>query len=207
MLVVGGGGGLSQGDGHRDGDPGQRGVDAGLQHAEPDEDADQYIGPEAVDPRPIAEREAGETCDGQGEGQEAQLSAVEEGDDEDGDQIVDDRHRRQEYLERSGHARAEEGQHTEGKGDVCGGRDRPAAKAGSVSPVDGDIDEGGHDHACGCCQAGKQAVRPSGELPVQHLPFDFEAHDQEEQRHEAVVDPVEQAEPRKVDVERVEIGG
>ena len=54
--------------------------------------------------------------------------------------------------------------------------------------------------------AGQDPPRPGRELAVDHLAFDLETDEQEEQRHERVVDPVLDAQGTELGVQRVFIG-
>ena len=65
----------------------------------------------------------------------------------------------------------------------------------------------GQRHAARRRDAGQQAARPVGQLPLQHLALDLQPHQQEEHGHQCVVDPVFEAERPDGGVKRAEIGG
>ena len=109
-------------------------------------------------------------------------------------------------LSETGTREPEQREHAERKGDVGGGRDRPAAQGPGACQVQGDIDEGGHHHAAERRHARQNPARPGGELPVQHLALDLQAHQQEEHGHERVIDPVQDAEARHIGFEHAEVG-
>jgi hypothetical protein len=67
------------------------------------------------------------------------------------------------------------------------------------------VDQGGDDHAAERADAGQRPARPGRELPVEHLALDLEPHEKEKQRHEPVIDPVQDAEAEHVDLQRREI--
>ena len=133
--------------GERGRDAGERCVHARFHDAHPDEDADQYVGPDRGDAPVVEQDQRGEPDAGQGERGKRQLRGIEERDDDDGAEVVDDGERQQEDLQRRRNARAEQRQHADGEGNVGGGGNGPAAQGDGVTPVDGDVDQRRHDHA------------------------------------------------------------
>ncbi len=63
------------------------------------------------------------------------------------------------------------------------------------------IDQRRHHHAAGRRDPGQRPARPGGELPLEHLALDLEPNQQEEQRHERIVDPVGDAERADFEVQ------
>ncbi len=94
----------------------------------------------------------------------------------------------------------------------------PSAKAMSVAAgiaqprrvpapaIEHGIDQGRHRHAAERREAGQHPVGPGAQLPVQHLALDLQPDQQEEHRHQAVVDPVQHAHRPESGVERVRVG-
>jgi hypothetical protein len=124
-----------------------------------------------------------------------QLGGVEHGDDDHRPEVVEDRERGQEHLERDRHARAEEREHAEREGDVGGGRDRPAPQRFRGLGIQRDVDQRRPDHAAHRAETGQRPVRPGGEPSVEELALDLQAHEQKEHRHQAVVDPMVDRQP------------
>ena len=70
---------------------------------------------------------------------QVEIAGVEDGDDQHRAEIVDDRQRRQEHLQRGRHALAEQRQHAEREGDVGRGRESPSRAAPRrIVPVERD---------------------------------------------------------------------
>jgi hypothetical protein len=86
----------------------------------------------------------------------------------------------------------------------------PSAKAMSVAagvaPVEGREDEGRDQHAARRRDPRQDAAPPGRELSVQDLALDLEADEQKEHGHQAVVDPVLDAERAEIRVQPGEIG-
>jgi hypothetical protein len=131
-------------------------------------------------------REQYSTC---GERSPGDPARVEERDDEDRADVVDDRQGNEKDLERQWYARAQERKDANRERNVGRHRDAPARSAGA-GRVERRVNPGGHDHAAECASDGEYGVSPRGELSDQHLALDLEADQEEEDRHQAVVDPV-----------------
>jgi hypothetical protein len=71
--------------------------------------------------------------------------------------------------------------------------------------IDRHIDQGWDDHAAQGRHARQNAPRPAGQLAVDRLALDLQPDQQEEHRHQPVIDPVGQAETADIDVQGVEI--
>jgi hypothetical protein len=120
------------------------------------------------------------------------MVGIKDCDDQDGAQIVDDGERRQEDFQGKRHATAERGQDAQRKGDVGGGRDRPAAQRHRVAPVEGDVEGGRHGHAADGAGDRQRHLRGLRQRTLHDLALDLQANQQEEERHQAVVDPQQQ---------------
>jgi hypothetical protein len=68
------------------------------------------------------------------------------------------------------------------------------------------IDQGGRKHAARRRHAGENAPWPRGELSVQELALDLQADQQEEHRHQDVVDPMQDAQAPDIGLEQAEVG-
>jgi hypothetical protein len=93
------------------------------------------------------------------------------------------------HAQRGGHAFAKKGQHAHGERDVRGHRHTPASNSAGFTPVQRQVDQGRHHHA-----ADRRSDRQRGALEITQLarmefaPY-LEAHHEEEDDHQPVVDP------------------
>ena len=130
-----------------------------------------------------------------------QVLRVEQRDDDDGAEVVEDGERQQEQLERARHPRPQQRQHADGEGDVGGRRNGPAFERDGVAGVDPDVDERRHRHAADGRHCRQRGLAEGRQLAPQQLALDLEADQEEEDRHQAVVDPQQQ---RLVDRQRAD---
>ncbi len=107
--------------------------------------------------------------------------------------------RQQEYAQARRHAFAQQRDGGEGKSDVGGRGNGPAPQRRRIAAIDRHIDQRRHQHAPDGGDGRKRRLAPARQLPLDHLALDLAADDQEEQRHQPVVDPEQQ---RLVDVQR-----
>lgn len=142
-----------------EGDAGDGGVDAGLEHGEPDVGSAGDVDGHIADAGTAEQGDAGQSGRGGREPARVEAGRVEGGDDDDGADVVDDREAEQEDLELRRHACAEHGQQPEGEGDV--GRHGDAPPRGAVAAgVEGQVGQRGDRHAPDrthdrdCCAAG-----------------------------------------------------
>src|SRR5262249_9189949 len=142
---------------------------------------------------PDVERCQREYADG-GESQRehGQRVGIEYRDDDDGGEVVDDRQREQEDLQRGRNPRPEQRQHRDGERDVGGGWYRPAAHGFRIAEIEGGVDERRRVHAAERGDAWQGRAIEARQLAGQHLALDLEADQEEEDRHQPVVDPQEQ---------------
>ena len=119
--------------------------------------------------------------------QEVDLSAVEERDHQDGDQVVRDGEGGQEYFQGHRHLVAEHREDADGEGDIRGGRDAPAA-GGHRAVVDDGVDECRGDDAAERSNHRQHGLLRRGQLSVRHFAPDFQPHGEEEDHHQDVVD-------------------
>src|SRR3546814_6713853 len=81
--------------------------------------------------------------------------------------------------------------------DVCSSDLRIAA-------CESEIQQRRHDHATERGDARQNALRPARQLTFEHLTLDLKTDQQEEQRHQAIIDPMQDAEPTKMMMKRSE---
>ena len=191
-------------NGERQCHAGKRGMHARFQHQHPQHRANHEIGQEVHHAQAVEHDQHGDGREGRRQIGERKAAGVEQRDDGDGAEIVDDGQSGEEDFQRGRHAAAEQRQDTQRKGDVGGGRDRPAGQCRLIVAVDGDIDQRRNHHAAGGGDARQHAARPGRELAVQHLALDLQPDQQEEDRHQPVIDPQQQ---RLGDLERAELDG
>ena len=171
--------------------PGQGGVYPGLQHGEPHDDADQEIGQGFAHADAIQGNQQHEGQAGHGQPVRGDLLGVEDGDDQDGAEVVDDGQAHQEGQHRLGNARTEQHQHAYGEGDVGGHGNAPAGGAWSADIEE--IEQCGRDHhATHGSDDGQHGGPGIGQLADDYLALDLQSYHHEEQGHQAVVDPVVQ---------------
>ena len=151
------------------------------------------IGREAAHAGRVQDRKSCDEKPGERQGQRREVVGVEDRDDQDGAEIVDDGERRQEHLQGERHAAAQRGQHAQRKGDVGGGRDRPAAQRHRIAPVEGDVEGGRHGHAADGAGDRQRHLRELRQRALDDLALDLQPDQQEEERHQPVVDPQHQA--------------
>ena len=114
----------------------------------------------------------------------------------DREDVVDDRDRQHEQLHARRDAVAEQREHADGERDVRRGRDRPARRL-RCARGDRQEDERGEHHAAEGGEDGQRRGAPVAQLAADELAFDLQADDEEEDRHQAVVDPVAQIEVQR----------
>ena len=107
-------------------------------------------------------------------------------------QIVDNRQRHEEGHHGAGHAIAEQGDTAHREGDICRHRDTPAARLDTVT-VEAGINQRRYHHAADGRHHRQHCLFQVRQLTDEELPFQFEPHQEKEHGHQAIVDPVVQA--------------
>src|SRR3546814_1687695 len=74
-----------------------------------------------------------------------------------------------------------------------------------IAACESEIQQRRHDHATERGDARQNALRPARQLTFEHLTLDLKTDQQEEQRHQAIIDPMQDAEPTKMMMKSVEI--
>ena len=123
------------------------------------------------------------------EGQHRELAGVEHRDDHDRGEVVDHRDRGEEDLQRDRDPAAEHGEDAQREGDVGCRGNRPSVHRERVTAVHEGIDPRGNRDAADSRDEGQGDLGGRGKLTEEHLPLQLEADQQEEDRHQAVVDP------------------
>ena len=174
-------------EGQRDAGDGR--VHAGLEHEVPHGDAEQHVGRGVEDAQAVEGEQGREAAGRVQQVDEMQVAGVVQGDDEHGAQVVQNGQRQQEHLEPGRHAGAEHHQHAQRERDVGRGRNRPAAQGGGVAVVEGGEHEAGDQHAAEGGEGRQGGVPGVGEMAGDELALELQADQEEEDRHQAVVDP------------------
>jgi hypothetical protein len=159
--------------------------------SEPEPDPEQGVDESPVNPDQVGHHERREEHGPDAQSAPGNLRGVEERYHQHRHDVVHDGERRQEHLEGHRDPLSEQRQYAEGEGYVGGHGDAPARDALS-SQVEGQVDQGrnrGPAHGCG---HGQRGAAHGGQLAHEHLAFDLQPDDQEEDRHEPVVDPMRQ---------------
>ena len=180
-------------DGKREQHAGDGRMNARQVHAQPEDDAKPQVRDERVDVRAVERDEQRERDRGGEQPLERRRVTVEDRDDEDCDDVVGNGERREEHADARRDATAQKRHDAERERDVCRRRHAPPARGVRVAGVDGTVDDNRCEHAAHCRDDGEQGLTDVGELAHRHLVLDFEADEQEEQRHEDVVDDVHDA--------------
>ncbi len=178
-------------DGQREQDTRDGRMDPGLEDSEPERDAQHRVYRGTANAYAIRGHEQTQDGRGSARGGQGKIRCVEDGDDQHGQQVVDDREGGHEDAQSERCSLAEQGEDAEREGDVRRHRDAPAGSPRAASG-DSEEDRGRHDGAShgGCDRQRRPAC--GGELADQDLALDLEADDEEEDGHEPVVDPVDQ---------------
>ncbi len=180
----------------------ERGVHAGLEHAHPERSADEDVGRNARNAGTVQDQQRADRDRSTHERQGREVAGVEQRDDHDRTEIVEHGQRQQENLEAHRHAVAEQRQQAERESDVGCRRNGPAADADRIVPVQRGVDRRGHDHATECGDSRQCHLAALREFARDHLALDLEPDQQEEDRHQQVVDPDQQ---RLVELERADL--
>ncbi len=123
-----------------------------------------------------------------------QRARIEQRDDRHRADIVDDRDGGQKQFERGGHAFPDQRQHTQCERNVGRRRDGPAARQPRIGRRDQQIDERRDDHARQRRHARQDAIVPGRQASIDAFPLDLQPDEQEEYRHQRIVDPMQHAE-------------
>jgi hypothetical protein len=163
---------------------------ARFEHAYPGEQAEQEIKRGLAHIEQVQGREPGDPHACERERDERKRVGIEDGDDDDGHQVVDDGERQQERPEGGRDRASQEGADADREADIRGRRDRPAAQRLGAGAVQRHIDDGRNHEAPDRRDHRQRRLAPAGERALAGLPLDLQTDEQEEDRHQAVVDPM-----------------
>ena len=166
-----------------------RRVDARIEHEVPQCQGEQDIGPVTRHAHPVEHHHRDHHARRGSKPAELYIRRVKQRDHHDRADIVDDRHGQQEQPQRCGAAIAQQAEHAHREGDVGRRRDCPAAQQFGVAADHPDIDQRRDRHARRRRQDRQAARLRGGELPLDPFALHLEPDDEEEHRHQPVVDP------------------
>ena len=166
-------------------DAGERGVHARLVQAKPQDETAHHIGAKTEVLRLVEHEENRRHQRGAHEPLDTRRLAVEDGDRGDGDEVVGDGERGKEHADARGNAVAQQREDAEREGDVGRHGDGPTVDRAAL--VEEGIDARGNDHAAHRGEHGQQRLTRPAQLAHGHLVLEFDAHEQEEDRHKKVV--------------------
>src|SRR5690606_20570791 len=181
------------GDQYADDDPGEGGVHPALEDGGPQRDAEDDVGGDAADPQFAQRRDEREQHHRGAQRGQRQVGGVEQRDDGDGQDVVGDGQGQQEHPERGGAAGTDDRDQAEGERGVGADRDAPAHGAGPAR-VERQVDQGGADHAADGGADRDHDDAPFAQFAEGEFAGQLQADGEEEQHHQAVVDPLVQGE-------------
>ncbi len=130
---------------------------------------------------------------------------VEQRDYHDATQVIGYGKRRQKYLQSEWHALAEHCQHTQREGDVGRHRDCTTAQHIGIGRAENSENDDGHQHTATRADDRQDRLAPRRELTRHNFAFDLQAHREEEDRHQEVVDQLSEGEWVAVVAEKVKV--
>ena len=163
-------------------------MNASHKEARPDDERRHDVGMGGAKPEPLKAERQENTERGDAEAVEIQSAGVEQGDDEDRDDVVDDGERQQKDADVARNGFSEQRQHADGERDVGCRRYRPALVV-PRSGSEGQIDQRGNGDTAESRQHRQNGLIEPAERALMDLTADFHADDEEEHRHQRVVDP------------------
>lgn len=170
-----------------------RGMDAPVVQRVPEASADGSVGKPVRDVAPVHHEQHGGTTRCCEQPRHLQPVPVEQCDDDDATDVVEDGEGCDEDVERPRHAILEKREHPDAERDVRGHRNGPSSLA-RLAPVEGKEDRSREHHAADRRDRRQACPRERLQLADGQLPLDLHADDEEEDRHQHVVDQLEKRE-------------
>ena len=154
----------------------QRGVDAALEHTDPENQADDHVRRNFHHPHAVHHDQRRDAGRSQQQRQTGQFAGVEDRNDDDGTQVVDDRQSHQKQLQRHRDALAEQGQYAKGEGDVGGHRDRPTVERIRIVLVEEPVNQRWDHHPANRRRARQYHLGGFGQMTFKQLAFDLQTY-------------------------------
>ena len=179
-------------DGEREDNARNRRMNARVEKAEPREQSEQEIRCDVQHASAVERKCGGECRQPCEQGNERKTARVEQRDDNNRAEIIDDGKCRQKDDNGGRGAACRDGENAQRKGDVRRHRDAPARHCcGVAAHIDRSVEECGDEHPPDGCTDGENRRRERLQLTEEKFALDFQSDDEEENRHQTVVDPVE----------------
>ena len=166
-------------------------IDSGLEERDPERGPEHRIDEPAMRAQRARDEDRDEAPDRDDEGADDERVRVRRRDHEERDDVVDDDDREHERAESVREARADERQHAERERRVRGHHGPPAVR-GATAGVEGEVDQHGRGHPADSGDERQRHAAALAQLAHVELAARFEPDDEEEERHQPVVDPVAQ---------------
>ena len=172
-------------------DTGDRRMDSRLEQCDPERQRDDEVGRAVPDAGSSHEDGDDVQRDRDRQRGEREVVGVRHGDDQERGDVVDDDERQQEDAQPRRAVAADESEDAEGERGVGPDRDAPALRAGCAA-VEREVDQRRRDDAAD--RGDDRCREPAAFAQLAHVELapDLQADDEEEERHQPVVDPVAQ---------------
>ena len=162
---------------------------ARLQDADPEHHTHDHVDGNATHAEYIQHHQRRCGCCCHRQRQHRELTGIEQRNDDHRTEIVHHCQRQHEGLQGRRHAGAQQGQHTQRKGNVGRRWNGPALQQYRIMPVQRGIDQRRHDHAAQRGKARQRQLTQAAQMAVHDFALDLQAHHEKEQSHQAVIDP------------------
>ena len=149
------------------------GMNTGHEHSEPQQATHQHVRRQGVHVRPVHQYEHHENGRSNGKPHERGALAVEDGNDENGDDVVGHGQGGEEHAHAVGHAVAEQRHDAQGEGDIGRRRHAPAVGGLRVGGVEDGVDDDRGQNAAAGRDDGQRRLTDVRELADGHLVFDL----------------------------------
>ena len=180
---------------------GEGGMQAAGVHADPERYAQQHVGRGAIDAGAVQQHECSGERDGRGQIAGLQVAGIEHGDDDDGADVIDDGGRGQEDAQLDRDARAQHRDQGHREGGIGRHGYAPAVRPGPRGN-DERVEQRRHGHAADRCGDRQCRRAPGSQVADREFALDLQPDDEEEDRQQRVVDPVQQRHPETGGPER-----
>ena len=167
---------------------GDGGMNVRAQHPIPHQQRGQHEGAGATLPKALHHPHQRDAAERDQHALERDAIGIKKRNDQHRDDVVNNRDGKQQHAQSVRHTPSEQGQHADREGDIGSGRHRPAALR-RETVIEGQIDQRRCDYATQRRDERQAREAQARERAVMRLASDFETDDEEEQGHEAVVDP------------------
>ncbi len=159
---------------------GHRRVHSGRMYENPRSEGKREEQPPRRDPSLGQPGERGKRHHGTNQRPHRQLGRINHSDDHDRDQVVDDGERQEEGPQRTRQMSADDGEYSQGEGNIGRGRDRPAGAQLRPRADDGKVDQRRNDDSARGGDHRQDGLADVTQIPDDEFSLEFEARDEEE---------------------------